>query len=219
MVIFGIGHVWVIIQSMVIEQLKTAHPTVYVLAVTAVFVATKITPVAWRYARMIYSVAKAIERLSALPDRFDALLSEVKPNGGSSLRDAVDRTSRKIDEVNESLVRSGVRSQIRWKMASGIAGWESDAAGRCTAANSDLCEMLKMGESEILGSNWKNFVHPEDSERVFREWARVVSEAADFNLLARYIASDGNIISVRLKAHVMMDGGRVIGWIGVAEFT
>lgn len=204
---------------MVIEQLKAAHPTVYVFSVTAVFVATKLAPVAWRYARMIYTIAKTIERLSALPDRFDALLKEVKPNGGSSLRDAVDRTSRKIDEVNESLVRIGVRSQTRWKMASGIAGWESDAAGRCTAANSDLCELLKMGESEILGSNWKNFIHPEDSERVFREWARIVIERSDINLTARYIASDGTIIPVRLKAHVMMSGDQVLGWIGVAELT
>mgnify|MGYP003649615572 CR=1 FL=1 len=168
---------------------------------------------------MIYSVAKAIERLSALPDRFDALLKEVKPNGGSSLRDAVDRTSRKVDEVSESLVRIGVRSQTRWKMASGIAGWESDANGKCTAANSDLCELLKMGEGEILGSNWKNFIHPEDSERVFREWARIVSEGSDFNLLARYIASDGRIIPVRMKAHAMMSGDRVLGWIGVAELV
>jgi len=202
---------------MVIAHLKDAHPTVYLFAATAVLVATKIAPAVWRYARMVYQIAKAIERLNALPDRFDALLKEVKPNGGSSLRDAIDRTARKIDELGDSIVRIDVRHQTRWKMAAGVAGWESDSNGRCTAANSELCELLKMGEGEILGSNWKNFIHPDDANRVFSEWARVVSEGADFNLTARYIASDGATVPVRLKAHSMASNGRVLGWIGVAE--
>ena len=203
--------------GMVIEHLKDAHPTVYLFAATVVFVATKAAPVVWRYARMVYSIAKTIERLNALPDRFDALLKEVKPNGGSSLRDAVDRTAKKIDELGDSIVKIDVRHQTRWKMAAGIAGWESDANGRCMAANSDLCEMLKMGEAEILGSNWKNFIHPDDAPRVFSEWSRIVQEGADFNLPARYVASDGTVIPVRLKAHSMIYSGRVLGWIGVAE--
>ena len=48
-------------------------------------------------------VAKRIVQAAALAAKIDTLLREFKPNGGSSLRDAVDTTSRRVEELHAAL--------------------------------------------------------------------------------------------------------------------
>lgn len=109
------------------------------------------------------------------------------------------------------------RHMTRWKLAYGTASWESDEKGRCVAANTDLCTLVDMDEDDILGYNWKNFIHQDDQERVFREWKRTVEDGSDFRLDCRYVRPDKTVIPVLLTARAMRRNGRVFGWIGKAD--
>lgn len=204
---------------MVINQLQDTRPAVYVVVVSAVIAAAKGAPALWRYAKMLYSVAKTIERLSMLPDQIDKLAKEVRPNGGSSLRDAIDRTALTLANVQHSVDNLALRHHTRWQMAYGVPSWESGPDGKYIAVNHQLCELVKRGRDEIIGSNWKNMIHSDDAQRIFSEWNRVVSEGSDFDAPARYVTSEGEVVPVRLKAQAMHMGGSIVGWIGVVSQT
>jgi len=199
-----------------LNLIEQKWPTVFV-AGSVVIAAIKYAPAAWRVVKQMYALARALEAVALLPERVDALIKEVKPNGGSSLRDAIDRTSHDIARLSYSVAELALRGQTRWRMTAGAAGWEADPNGRFARANMELCEMLGVGEIEIVGTNWKNFVHTEDAMRTYSEWDRVVREVSDFNMSTRLVGSDGMTIPVRLKAHAMMLEGSPIGWIGTAE--
>lgn len=166
---------------------------------------------------MVYSVAQTIDRLAALPGLMDSLIKEVRPNGGTSLRDAIDKIGVNTTKLQTSVETLTLRNLTRWKMAYGVPSWEADAYGRCISANMELCELLQIPETDFLGWNWKNFIHPDDCLRVFADWRRIVDEKSDFHSSARYVTNEGQIVPVKLVAKAMALQGDVIGWIGVAE--
>ena len=48
-------------------------------------------------------VVKRIVKAAEIASKMDLILREFKPNGGSSLRDAVDITSRRVEELHAAL--------------------------------------------------------------------------------------------------------------------
>ena len=198
------------------DQLKDKFPSIFI-AGSAVILAVKYMPVAWRVVKQMYALLKGLEAVSAIPDQVSALMREVKPNGGSSLRDAIDRTAGKVDQLSVAVDELAATHQVRWRMAYGEPSWHSDDHGRCTAANNLLCDLLEYSESEFVGSNWKNLIHPEDQQHVFSEWNRIVAEGAQFSLNTRYVTRSGAVVHVRLKAVPIIVKGGVVGWIGTAN--
>jgi len=195
---------------------KEKFPSIFI-AGSAVILAIKYMPVAWKVAKQMYALLKGLEAVSAIPDQVNALMKEVRPNGGSSLRDAIDRTAAKMDKLSLSVDELSATHYVRWKMAYGEASWHSDAAGKCTAANHLMCDMVDANESDIIGSNWKNMIHPDEQGRVFSEWNRIVNEGAQFNIQTKYQSTNGDTIPVRLKANPIICHDKVVGWIGTAH--
>ena len=179
--------------------------------------AIKYMPLAWKVAKQMYALLKGLEAVSAIPDQVNALMKEVRPNGGASLRDAIDNASSKVDKLSMAVDELSATHYVRWKMAYGEASWHSDSSGRCTAANHLLCEMVDGDEVDLLGSNWKNIIHPDEQARVFSEWNRVVAEGAQFNMKTKYQSLIGDEIPVRLKANPIICHDKVVGWIGTAN--
>jgi PAS domain S-box-containing protein len=199
-----------------LNLIEQKWPTVFI-AGSVVIAAVKYAPMAWRVVKQMYALARALEAVALLPERVDSLIKEVKPNGGSSLRDAIDSTARDISRLAYSIDELALRERTRWRMSTGAAGWESDHLGRFLRVNMEMCELLDCGEEDLTGTNWKNSVHSDDAQRVFSEWGRIINEGSDLSMSARLVDSNGITIPVRLKAHAMILGGRPIGWIGTAE--
>ena len=49
------------------------------------------------------TVTRRVVQAAAVASKLDLLLKEFKPNGGTSLRDAVDTTSRRVEELHAAL--------------------------------------------------------------------------------------------------------------------
>lgn len=195
---------------------KEKFPSIFI-AGSAVILAIKYMPVAWKVVKQMYALLKGLEAVSAIPDQVNALMKEVRPNGGASLRDAIDNASGKVDKLSMAVDELSATHYVRWKMAYGEASWHSDSSGRCTAANHLLCEMVDGDEVDLIGSNWKNIIHPDEQSRVFSEWNRVVVEGAQFNMKTKYQSLSGDVIPVRLKANPIICHDKVVGWIGTAN--
>jgi len=53
--------------------------------------------------RFVNKITTRLEKLDEITDRLDALETQYKPNGGSSMRDAVNRIERQVEKLQDRL--------------------------------------------------------------------------------------------------------------------
>ena len=143
--------------------------------------------------------------------RIDRVCETLGPNGGSSLHDkitAIDRRSAVAEARGVTLTDSA-----------GVGEWQSSTSGVCTYISRNVCRRTGRAESEFLGHEWRNVIHPEDVERVEDEWNAAVREGRSFSLRYRWTHSDGHSIPIRATASPLRIGaGVLVGWIASVVF-
>ncbi len=162
----------------------------------------------------IYQSPRRLNALEAsLGGKLDEIIKELKPNGGSSIKDQLNRleTAVSISEAQRMLLLDSVTTGV----------WTTDVKGRYTWVNEALRKATGASLSDFVGTNWENVIHPEDKELVVREWERAIAQRRDFNLYFR-------LINLRTENAVPVHGvatpaynftKEIIGWNGITYFT
>jgi Amt family ammonium transporter len=89
------------------------------------------------------------------------------------------------------------------------------ADGAAVYANERLCGLTGATSEQLLGDGWARALHPEDAERVQREWADASSRGRDFRGEYRFLRPDGGVRWVEGTAAAVRDaGGLLLGWVG-----
>ena len=144
----------------------------------------------------------------------DFISKEIKPNGGSSLRDSVEGLKTSIDSVLATVVRLDQR-QISFAHQSEKGIFESDLNGDCIFVNRAYCRITGRSPDEAFGKGWKTFISPEDRDKVVEEWYDCVKERRDFIMTFFYIRPDLSKVKVNCHAYVLRNmQGHTIGYMG-----
>lgn len=107
----------------------------------------------------------------AIRQQLNRLYTELMPNGGKSLNDAVRRTEAKLD--------AGLRFSATLQ---DIPTWEADAAGKCVWASPALCQLFGLSQSDMLHSGWLDAIATqEEREKISREWATALKHQIPFS--------------------------------------
>ena len=69
--------------------------------------------------------------------------------------------------------------------------WTADAKGLLTSINQRVLEYFGVGEDEVLGARWAQFVHPEDIERVYARWLESLESGSEYEVEFRLRRADG----------------------------
>lgn len=138
----------------------------------------------------IENLAKATRKLE---EGIGVLLSEMKPNGGSSLKDQINRIE------NRQLYLDGRSKAMLNEDFNGV--FETDEDGRCNWVNRRFIRMTGRSFEELRGHGWHNIIHPEDRERVEKEWDSAIAENRAFMVSYRMIHPDRDPVIVRTTGH------------------
>lgn len=93
--------------------------------------------------------------------------------------------------------------------------FRTDPEGACLFVNERWCQFAGMEASEALGSGWLGAIHPDDRERVSREWQTAITQAREFHLEYRFQRSDGSVVWLSGSAMPYPDAhGEVGGHVG-----
>lgn len=150
---------------------------------------------------------KRFNQLSDLYLKVQKISEEFSPNGGSTLRDAINRIEDKIT-LQEQKTLAIIKSFP-------IGTWISDKHGKCVDVNRSLCKIMGRTESEIKGDNWSNWIHPDERDDVFEEWHRAVNNMMTFDMAYRYVLPDGRIQKVHGVAYQLRtEQNELIGFLG-----
>jgi len=162
---------------------------------------------------------EALDVVSMLRSDITKILAEVKPNGGSSLKDAVMRLEGAVKAVSAEVRHIRAAAE----MASDAAGallWRAEADGRVMWVSKAIKEQLGfVNDSAYAGWAWQNVVHPDDRERVRERWEQAVEDQCDAQDEYRVVTRDGLVIHAQSYAKpVFVDGG-LDGWQGRHSIT
>ncbi len=142
--------------------------------------------------------------------KIQLMAEEFRPNGGSTLRDAINRIEEKVtiqDQKTLAIIKSLP-----------IGTWLSDQNGKCIDLNKTLCKIMGRTESEIKGDNWSNWIHPDEKDDVFEEWYRCVKNDLNFDMEYRYVLPNKSIQKVHGTAYQLKnDKGELVGFLGTLE--
>lgn len=139
--------------------------------------------------------------------KLDEIIAQFNNNGGSSLRDAIDRVEMRL------LMNEQRHKALLLETPNGV--WEADEQGARTWVNRTCCQILRRTSEELLGLGWQDFVAQDDLERVRTEWNNAVNNRKAFHCHFKYTLPDNSTIKVFVKAHPLIDNKGVLrGWIG-----
>lgn len=99
--------------------------------------------------------------------------------------------------------------------ASPVGIFRTDLDGSCTYINQHCCEIFGLDICEALTFNWLSQWHPEDREKLFKEWNSTINNGVPFVSEFRFKRSDHSIRWVFEQVVPERDQkGKVVGYIG-----
>jgi len=81
-------------------------------------------------------------------------------------------------------------------------------------ANDQGLRQMGLTEEEAKGIGWQQAIHPEDRAAVFSRFAEAVQQGSVYKGINRYLHADGTIVWVDVNAAPILDGDRLIGYVG-----
>ncbi|MDF0556254.1 PAS domain-containing protein [Kamptonema sp. UHCC 0994] len=110
------------------------------------------------------------------------------------------------------------QSQKRYETlaeASPIGVYLTDAKGDCLYVNQTWSQTTGLTKEEAIGPDWARTLHPEDKERVFKEWYETALVKQQFRSEYRFLHPDSSIAWVMGQALPLIDSeGEIEGYVG-----
>jgi PAS domain-containing protein len=134
----------------------------------------------WRVSKQVYNKFDQLFKQNSL------VMAQLLPNGGSSLRDAVDKLAKEQILTSEHITRMYGRQRMIMD-ALDFGTIEFDKEGNCIDVNEPLLGRLNLSESDFSGSSWLSYVNDKDFES---HWRRAVTSKSTINRRLTFIHDD-----------------------------
>lgn len=134
----------------------------------------------WKY--IAKPLWKTNLRLMSAIDIIEKIKEEFKPNGGSTLRDAINRIETRL------LLEEHARRATSMILDVGI--FETDGSGSCKWINRKFSELSGLAQSEAEGFGWINSIHFDDRERIVGEWTDAIKQKRAFNSYFKFVSNN-----------------------------
>lgn len=188
--------------------------------VAVLSIVTVLSGIAWRvytwlYRKTYLPVKNEYQKITDLHREIISTLPVIKeikaeflPNGGSSMRDVINRLDTKASSHDAKIEMLFTQNNY--------ATFEADSKGKVTSVNRDWCNITNMLPHEARGDGWLQGVHQEDREKVQEEWNDSINQGREFYLTCRLgSASANDYQKVTINSKVIRDSkGKNLGLFG-----
>lgn len=161
------------------------------------------------YRLLVVPFFQILVKLRRSFELLEKMHEEFKPNGGSSLRDAINRIETKL------LVEQNARRAMSVAMDVGM--FETDSEGMFVWVNQKFIDFCGLTTDEAKNYGWINGVYEEDRDRVVEEWFSAVKQKRIFRLdYGMHNTRTLDYTPVKCNAFpVLSIKNEVIGYVGI----
>jgi PAS domain S-box-containing protein len=126
---------------------------------------------------------------------------------------AIDNTERK--NSGEALRRSDERYRSLVQAGAQVV-WVTTPTGKIAEDSPEWRWITGQSVDEYLGSGWLEAIHPEDRERVEREWLDCVDTGKTFDSRYRVRTKSGSYRHYDVRAVPIERDGKIVEWVGAS---
>lgn len=125
-------------------------------------------------------------------------------------RDCFDDVQQRLHE-HEELYRYVIELH-------GLIPWTADANGSIVGVGRRWKDLTGAAPATGLGEGWMGFIHPDDRERVAKEWGEAVRSGDRLRISYRVLTTEGSYRWCEAKTRKRLDGGTQPAiWYGTLE--
>lgn len=157
---------------------------------------------------MLPHALEDVSKIGGMQTQLNNILREVRPNGGSSLRDAVNGIASQV-----AILSGTMRARVDNDPDTGF--FESSNEGFNIWVSKTYCRWLECTESELLGMGFLTFVVEDEREEVREEWKAARQEVRTYHQKVQMRSNSGRRIFVEVFAKpVPSDVAVPLRWVG-----
>lgn len=144
--------------------------------------------------------------------KIDAIYLQMYANGGSTLRDAVNRI-----EAGQIMIEA---TQTAYFLDSPHGVFKTDNTGKLVTVNRTFCRWLGRSEYELMGHGWLTCIAETDTHRFTEAWEYAMEMGIEFNLVFDVRHADSRTFKVHGKTTpIKAPDGKLLGHLGTIERT
>ncbi|HEY2178086.1 MAG TPA: PAS domain-containing protein [Caulobacteraceae bacterium] len=179
---------------------------------------------AWRALCGLSPFYRNEQRSKRIEAQVAEMLRQLRPDGGESLIDKVDKLT--LGQAAQGSIQARM-ARTHWRVVglvevllerASILAWESDVDGKQVWANSGLAALTGYTTAELAGWGWLVVIHHRDRTWVLEAWKEALEHGHRFKVTCRCQTKGGLIHeAVTLMATPVGDDDTVLMWIGTAS--
>lgn len=165
------------------------------------------------WTKAIRPVVDSTKLIASLPAKVDSIKAELRPNGGATLRDSLDRVERRMQVVDERGAIRDARDRMLLNQEQ-FAYFECDADGSMRWITRAAMRWTGRAIEDMSGNGWLHIVWPGDRPSVSREWEQAVDSESVLECRHGIIDHQGQRLPVYTRAWPVLHSGAIVAWIG-----
>lgn len=131
--------------------------------------------------------------IGALTEQVKFVVTELRPNGGASIRDSLNRIE--IRQVLQEQRQKAILSDMS------VGVFETDTVGNFVWVNRKYLRMTGRSPMEVRGSGWINTIAERDRERVIQEWKDAMDANREFESRFMLITPEDDRVEVQVRTY------------------
>jgi PAS domain S-box-containing protein len=164
----------------------------------------------------IASLANMAPQLQEILPKLGMVVKAVLPNNGSSMPDALSRLEISVAALAaQNDATFALSEAMLWNHPKAI--FQCDDKGSNTFVNNAYARLLTTNVEDLIGLNWRSYVHPDDLLKYDSIWKQAFEEKRACWFHIRMIASDGEIIPVSVQFTVLRTQNKFCGFLGMVD--
>jgi PAS domain S-box-containing protein len=122
-----------------------------------------------------------------------------------------------LELAHGALVESETRFRLLAQLAP-VGILQTDLDGTCTYANLRWCELAELTEPQALGASWSQKIHPDDVDRLEREWEQAAVTGRELRTDCRLRPGGGGPVWVNFSVvPILAAGQRPCGFLAAVS--
>lgn len=148
-------------------------------------------------------------KMPSIDEKLDTLLNFVRPNGGNSITDKIDRIER----------RGIVTQQLAWSMKEHSPDGEflTDEKGNWTRVNKPFLKMISSTQDDCKGDGWIGYLSNSCRDEVVDEYKDAIKQQRGTEVECTFKRDYAAVWHMILTLTPMRNDGHIIGFTGTIK--